>query len=46
MDKYHKLDYLKNEFMQFVADNVERNTGIMDVKAPSMEWALLLYNLK
>ena len=40
MDEDHKLDHLKNWFMQFVADNVEHNTD--NVKVSSMRWALFL----
>ena len=37
-----KLDHLKNEFMSFVAENVDHNIDTLDVKVPSMGWALLL----
>ena len=37
-----KLDHLKNEFMPFVAENVDHNNDTLDVKVPSMGWALLL----
>ena len=42
MDEEHKLDHLKNGFTQFVADNENHDTDTLDVKVPSMGWALLL----
>ena len=42
MDEDHNLAHLKYEFTQFVANNVGYNTDTMDVKVPSVGWALLL----
>ena len=41
MDEDDKLKHLKIGFTQFLADNVDHITDTLDVKAPSMGWALL-----
>ena len=42
MDEDHKLDHLINNFIQFLADNMEHNTDTIDIKVLSIGWALLL----
>ena len=42
MDEDDKLKHLKIGFTQFLTDNVDHNTDTLDVKVPSMGWALLL----
>ena len=45
MDKDYELDYLKNGFTQFVADNVNNNTDTLDGKVTCYGMGIIAFSI-
>ena len=45
MDEDYELDYLKNGFTQFVADNVNNNTNTLDGKVTCYGMGIIAFSI-